>query len=196
MKEDTPNHSLEVTQLLVAVSEGERDAPSQLLNRVYDELRRLAGGKMAREEAGNTLQATALVHEAWMVLTDKEGRANFKNRAHFFGAASEAMRRILVDGTRKRRAKKRGGEFKRDDQVELSSLVAPGKSDEILAVSEALDKLARIDPRKAELIKLRYFVGLTFDELAPILDISVPTAHREWSYSRAWLSVEIGRQLE
>ena len=185
----------EVTVLLDAIYLGDEEASSELLVRVYEELRGLALGKMAREAPGHTLQATALVHEAWMRMTDEEGRAIFKNRAHFFGAASEAMRRILVDRARQKKAKKRGGGIHREDEVEPDDIAAPGKADELLAVHEALDKLTEVDARKAELVKLRYFVGLSFQEVAEILGISLPTAHRDWAYSRAWLGAEIGGEL-
>ncbi len=182
----------DVTQLLQAIDTGEADSASALLMRVYADLRNMAAAHMAREAPGQTLQPTALVHEAWLRLVDEEGRARFENRAHFFAAAAEAMRRILVERARRRRTEKRGGDRERVT-LGAEELAAPAAPDEILAVHEALDKLALVSARKAELVKLRYFVGLTFEEAASLLGISVPTAERDWAYARAWLRVEIGR---
>ena len=157
---------------------------------VYEELRRVAAQKMARESAGQTLQPTALVHEAWLRLGGDEA-PSFENRAHFFGAAAEAMRRILIERSRRRLAAKRGGgaEVVDLDALEISSPVAD--DDQLLALNDALEKLATIDPRKAELVKLRYFVGMNFEETAAALGIAVPTAKQWWSYARAWLKVEM-----
>ena len=177
----------DVTRLLCALRQGTSSASEELLPLVYTELRRLAAAKMARENPGHTLQPTALVHEAWLRLGD----ASFANRAHFFSAAAEAMRRILIDSARRRQRGKRGGgqEHVNVDDVEIAAPSA--NDDELLAINEALDRLATTDPRKAELVKLRYFAGLSFDEAAETLGISVPTAHRDWAYARAWLHQEI-----
>src|SRR5207344_65032 len=165
----------DVTLILERASQGDPQAAASLLPLVYDELRRLAAGKMANEATGHTLQPTALVHEAWMRLGGADA-PTFQNRAHFFGAAAEAMRRILIEHARRRLAAKRGAgvEVVDLDGLEISSPLAG--DDQLLAVNEALEKLAVIDPRKAELVKLRYFVGLNFEEAAAALGIAVPTA--------------------
>jgi RNA polymerase sigma factor (TIGR02999 family) len=181
------------TQILKRVERGDSPAAAELLPLVYDELRRLAAQKMNRESAGHTLQPTALVHEAWLRLGGSDAPA-FQNRAHFFGAAAEAMRRILIEHARRRLAAKRGAgvEAVDVDELEISSPVAD--DDRLLALNEALEKLAAVDPRKAELVKLRYFVGLNFEEAAAVLGIAVPTAKQWWAYSRAWLTVEMRSQ--
>ena len=180
----------EFTQILERGERGDPKAAGELLPMVYDELRRLAGQKMAREAVGHTLQPTALVHEAWLRLGGSDA-PSFHNRAHFFGAAAEAMRRILIEHARRRLAAKRGAgvEVVDLDGLEISSPVAD--DDQLLAVNEALEKLAAMDPRKAELVKLRYFVGLNFDEAAAALGIAVPTAKQWWAYARSWLTVEM-----
>lgn len=178
----------QITLLLQACQQGEANAPNQLLEQVYAELRHVAAAKMAREAPGQTLQATALVHEAWLRLGD----ANFQNRSHFFGAAAEAMRRILIDRARKRQAVRHGSGKEHVEWEDGLQIAAPAvQDDELLAVHEALDKLAAEDVRKAELVKLHYFVGLTFAEAAEVLNISEPTAKRDWAYARAWLYREI-----
>jgi RNA polymerase sigma factor (TIGR02999 family) len=164
---------------------------SELLPLVYTELRRLAVHKMAGENPGHTLQPTALVHEAWMRLVGS-GNPQFDNRGHFFAAAAEAMRRILIDNARRKKAVRHGGSQERVNMSELE-LAAPGDDDELLAVHDALDKLAAEDPRKAELVKLRYFVGLTLEESAQVLGISETMAKRYWAFARAWLFQEISR---
>ena len=176
------------TPHLIRTEASEACSSEQLLSAIHAELRQLAAHKMATERAGHTLQPTALVHEAWLRLQDQ----SFENRAHFFGAAGEAMRRILVDHARRRRAVKNGGQAERvnADAVEI---MMPAPCDELIAVHEALDELAAHSPRKAELVKLRYFVGLSFDEAAALLGISVPTAKRDWTYARAWLHDAIAR---
>ena len=184
----------ELTVILERAKAGDKFAAEQLFPIVYDELRKLAAAKMERESPGHTLQATALVHEAWIRLGGDQ-QPDWQNRAHFFGAAAEAMRRILVDAARKRVASKRGGGVDHTDidGKELSSETT--SDDEMLQVNDALDKLATLYPTKAELVKLRYFVGLTFQEAASALGIAVPTAKEWWSHARAWLAVEIsGRQ--
>lgn len=182
--------SEEVTRILERTEQGDPKAAGQLLPIVYDELRRLAAQKMANEAAGHTLQPTALVHEAWMRLGGSDAPA-FQNRAHFFGAAAEAMRRILIEHARRRLAAKRGAgvEVEDVDGLEICSPVA--NDDQLLAVNDALEKLSAIDPRKAELVKLRYFVGLNFEETAAVLGIAAPTAKQWWAYARSWLTVEM-----
>lgn len=164
----------------------------QLLALVYDELRKLAAHKMANEAPGQTLQATALVHEAWLRLGGDQQPA-WKNRAHFFAAAAEAMRRILIDRARRKQAERHGGAVQR---VDLDGLEIPAAMDDeqLLAVHGALDRLAAHDAVKAELVKLRFFVGLTIEEAADVLGLSAPTAKRYWAYARAWLYREIQRQ--
>ena len=158
----------------------------QLLPLLYEELRKLAASRLANETPGQTLQPTALVHEAWLRLVGKDGQAQFKNRAHFFGAAAEAMRRILIENARRKSARRHGGGQQRVDLQELD-IVAETADDELFAVNDALEKLAREDAPKAELVKLRYFVGLTIEEAAEILGISLRTAKRHWTFARAWL---------
>ena len=177
----------DLTLLLDAIQRGEPDAAGALLAQVYAELRQLARAKMAREQPGHTLQPTALVHEAWLRL----GEQCFENRAHFFGAAAEAMRRILVERARRKLAARHGGGAEHVDMDGIEIAAPTEKDDELLAVHEALDNLAAHDPRKAELVKLRYFAGLSIDEAAEVLGISAPTAKRDWTYARAWLFREI-----
>jgi RNA polymerase sigma factor (TIGR02999 family) len=181
----------DVTQLLNALGDGGSGARDQLLEAIYRELRAVAGNMMARESPGNTLQPTALVHEAWLRLGGGE-KAGWKNRAHFFGAAGEAMRRILIDQARRRQTARRGGGAHAEslDDVEIAT---EATDDEVLAVNEALDQFAKSHPRKAELVKLRYFVGMNLAQAAEALEISEPTAKRDWSYARAWLGEEIRR---
>lgn len=172
------------------MEKGDPEAPGELLPIVYDELRRLAAHKMANEAAGHTLQPTALVHEAWMRLGGDDA-PQFRNRAHYFGAAAEAMRRILIDHARRRLAAKRGAGANAVglDQLEIASPAAD--DDHLIAMNEALEKLAAVAPRKAELVKLRYFVGLSFEESAAALGIAIPTAKQWWAYARSWLIVEM-----
>ena len=181
----------DVTQVLQSLERGDSHAAEQLLPLVYEELRKLAAYKMANEARGHTLQATALVHEAWLRLVSDENR-NWNGRAHFFGAAAEAMRRILIENARRKSAVRHGGGQARLDVQEIE-IATPSKDEELLAVHDALEKLASRDKQKAELVKLRYFVGLTTDEAADVLGISVPTADRWWRFSRAWLFEEIER---
>ena len=178
------------THILERVEKGDSKAAAELLPIVYEELRRLAAQKMAHEAAGHILQPTALVHEAWIRLGGSDA-PSFQNRAHFFGAAAEAMRRILIEHARRRLAAKRGAgaEVVDVDKFEISSAVTD--DDRLLAVNEALDKLAALDSRKAELVKLRYFVGMNFEEAAAALGIAVPTAKQWWAYARSWLTVEM-----
>jgi RNA polymerase sigma factor (TIGR02999 family) len=185
----------ELTQILEAARRGEPSAANELLPLVYEELRRLAAHKMASEAPGQTLQATALVHEAWLRLVTPDQQARFENRAHFFGAAAEAMRRILVDRARQRKALKRGGDWERVDLGPVEVL-APMPDEELLALDEALDRLATVDTRAGEMVKLCFFVGLTQEEAARELGISVSTAERIWAFARAWLLREVKKQRE
>jgi RNA polymerase sigma factor (TIGR02999 family) len=184
----------EVTRILSAIEQGDRHAADQLLPLVYDELRKLAGQKLAQEKPGQTLQATALVHEAYLRLVgtgDAAGREQrWDSRGHFFAAAAEAMRRILVDRAREKRCEKRGGSRKRldIDAIDLATMAAP---DQLLALDDALAKLAGSDPPAARLVELRYFAGLTVDEAGKVLGISTATAYRHWNYARAWLYDEL-----
>ena len=180
----------DVTQILDRVQRGDPKAAGELLPLVYQELRRIAAHKMAGESPGHTLQPTALVHEAWLRLVDKDGQAQFQNRAHFFGAAAEAMRRILIDRARRKQAIRHGAGQVRVDVDDLD-IPAPADDDEMLRVNDALDRFATVDAQKAELVKLRYFVGLTIEEAAAVLGVSEPTAKRWWAYARAWLFTEI-----
>jgi RNA polymerase sigma factor (TIGR02999 family) len=180
----------DLTLILQQMERGEPQAADRLLPLVYDELRRIAAGKMAREPAGQTLQPTALVHEAWLRLGGDE-QPTWQNRAHFFGAAAEAMRRILIDRARRRRALRHGGGQERLNVDDLELAAESVNDDQLLAVHEALDKLAAQDSQKAELVKLRYFAGLTIAEAALTLGISEPTAKRWWTFARTWLYQEI-----
>jgi RNA polymerase sigma factor (TIGR02999 family) len=178
--------------MLNSMSQDGAAAADQLLPLVYQELRKLAAYNMEREAPGNTLQPTALVHEAWLRLTSAPGN-RWENRAHFFGAAAEAMRRILIEKVRRKRALRHGGALERLD-IDAIEIPAPAKEDELLAVNEVLEKFTRVHPEKAELVKLRYFVGVTLEEAAQVLGVSVPTAKRQWTYARAWLYREIRAQ--
>lgn len=182
----------DVTHVLERVQKGDPNAASELLPLVYHELRRLAAARMAHERPDQTLQPTALVHEAWLRLAGNENQ-EWNGRAHFFGAAAEAMRRILIENARRKGAARHGGGQARLDIQEIE-ISAAGTDDELLAVHEALDKLAAKDRQKAELVKLRYFVGLTTEEAAEVLGVSVPTVDRWWNFCRAWLFEEIERQ--
>ena len=177
----------EVTRILNALEAGEGQVAEQLLPLVYAELRKLAAHRMASENPGQTLQPTALVHEVWLKLVGQQNR-QWQNRNHFFAAAAEAMRRILIDNARRKLRVRNGGGQQR---VELDDCAEAATSDQVLAVDEALEKLARLDPRRAEVVKLRYFVGLSFQEAAEVLGISEPTVKRYWSFARAWLYEEI-----
>jgi len=183
----------DVTRILNAAQAGDPKATEELLPLVYDELRRLAGYKMSGESSAHTLQATALVHEAWMRLVGGN-QGGWENRAHFFAAAAESMRRILVEHARRKMSQKRGGGAAHTE-LDESSIVMTAPPDELLAVNEALDKLAKEDPAAAELVKLRYFVGMTMDEAASAMGLAKRTAEGIWTYAKAWLGREIRGQL-
>jgi RNA polymerase sigma factor (TIGR02999 family) len=177
----------EVTRILDRIEQGDPHAAAHLLPLVYEELRLLAAQRLAYEKPGHTLQPTALVHEAYLRLV---GDQHFNSRGHFFAAAAEAMRRILVESARRRNALRRGGDRKRED-LDLAAPEMPRISDDLLALDEALQKLAAQDPAKANLVKLHYFAGLTMEQTAKALGISAATAHRHWNYARAWLHQQI-----
>ncbi len=181
----------EITRLLQNMREGNPKAEEELLSRVYQELRALAASKLAREIPGQTLQATALVHEAWLRLAGGNGQS-FHDRAYFFAAAGEAMRRILVEKARRKKRVKHGGNLEKVD-LENVDLPAPLPDDELLEVDEALTRLAECQPRAAELVKLLFFVGLTHEQAAKELGVSVSTVDRMWAFARAWLFREIER---
>ncbi len=181
----------EATILLGAVERGDPKAADQLLELVYQDLRHLTNHKMAQEPPGQTLQPTALVHEAWLRLVGSE-HPNFENRAHFFSAAAEAMRRILIDRARRRSALRHGGQLRRVDLDECN-VAAPEADAELLAVHEALDELAEEYPMQAEVVKLRYFGGQTNEETAQILGISLTTVKNYWAFARAWIRQQVQR---
>jgi RNA polymerase sigma factor (TIGR02999 family) len=180
----------DVTHILDAIRTGDAQAAGRLLPRVYDELRKLAAQKLAREKPGQTLDATALVHEAYLRLVGDGADVAWDNRGHFFVAAAEAMRRILVEQARRKQRVRHGGGRKRIDLDEACSVVIP-PSDDLLALDEALTRLATRDPVRAELVKLHFFAGLTMSEAAQILGISLSTAERNWRFARAWLFAEL-----
>jgi RNA polymerase sigma factor (TIGR02999 family) len=185
----------DVTQILSAIEQGDPSAAEQLLPVVYDELRKLAAQKLAHEAPGQTLQATALVHEAYVRIVDTEKIQHWNSRGHFFAAAAEAMRRILIGNARRKQTLKRGGQAERVD-LDAIELADQPADDKLLALEDALIRLAEKDPVKAELVKLRYFAGLTVQEAAASLGISTATAERYWAYARAWLQNEIAATLE
>lgn len=184
----------DITRVLSRIEAGETEAKTDLLPLVYEELRRLAAAKMARESAGLTLQPTALVHEAWLRLGG-DAQPQWANRAHFFAAAAESMRRILIDQARRRRAARHGGDLVRvnADATGFELFIPVEQDEELLLVHEALERLAEIEPRKAELVKQKYFVGMTLEDAAELLGISHSTAHRDWAYARSWLFAEVKR---
>jgi RNA polymerase sigma factor (TIGR02999 family) len=185
-----PNRVGAVTQILGKIESGDRKASEDLLPLVYEELRNLAADKMAHEKPGQTLQATALVHEAYLRLVDTDKVQHWDSRGHFFSAAAEAMRRILVEQARRKRGPDAGGGWRR---VELSVVEpeSPGPTLDILALNEALDKLTSMDSRAAELVKLRFFVGLTNEQAARAIGVGVTTAKSDWTYARCWLRAEM-----
>jgi RNA polymerase sigma factor (TIGR02999 family) len=182
----------DVTRILSAIEDGDPHAAEQLLPLVYDELRKLAAQKLAREKPGQTLQATSLVHEAYLRLVDVEKAQNWDSRGHFFAAAAEAMRRILVEKARRRSRHKHGGGWPRVD-IELANVVAPLRDENLLALDEAVSRLAAEDPVRARLVELRFFAGFSNEEAAKILGISGVTAKRYWRHARAWLHREVGK---
>ena len=179
----------EATLLLAAVEQGDPRAAEKLLELLYEELRRLAASKMAREEPGQTLQPTALVHEAWLRLLGSQN-PKFENRAHFFSAAAEAMRRILIDRARRKLRIRHGGSLERVD-LEGQDLAAPADDEQLVAVHEALDNLAKDHPVQAEVVKLRYFVGMTNEETAEVMGVCVATVKNYWTFARTWIFNEI-----
>jgi len=179
----------DATLLLTAIEQGDRNAAGELLELVYDELRRLATSKMAREAPGQTLQPTALVHEAWLKLVGAKS-PKFENRAHFFSAAAEAMRRILIDRARRKMTMRHGAGCERV-VLEEQDWVAPNPDEQMLAVHEVLDKLATEHPQEAEVVKLRYFAGMTNEETAKVLGVSVATVKNYWTFARTWIFCEI-----
>jgi RNA polymerase sigma factor (TIGR02999 family) len=181
----------EVTRILSAIEQGDPHAAAQLLPLVYDELRKLAAQKLVQEKPGQTLQATALVHEAYLRLVGNGEEPRWDNRRHFFAAAAEAMRRILVENARRKQADKHGGGRQRRD-LDAEALVAPQANVDLLALDAALNRLAQLDPLKAKLVELRYFAGLTGDQAAAALGMSASNADRLWVYTRAWLRRELG----
>ena len=180
----------DVTHILSAIEQGDPSAAEQLLPLVYDELRKLAAQKLIQEKPGQTLQATALVHEAYVRLVDVENAQQWNSRGHFFAAAAEAMRRILVEQARHKRSAKGGGQLQRTE-LHDDQLAPPSRNIDLLALDEALDKLASHDRRKAELVKLRYFAGLTIREAAVALGIAESTADADWAYAKSWLRLEL-----
>ncbi len=182
----------DVTRILETMRGGDERAADRLLTAVYDELRNLANAKIAREPAGQTLQATALVHEAYLRIVD-ENDTHWKDRTYFFAAAAEAMRRILVEQARRRARLKHGGGRQREELAQAEEVATPEPSTDLIALDEALAKLAHEDPQKADLVKLRHFTGLTIEQAAEVLGISRATADRHWAYARAWLYHEIRR---
>jgi RNA polymerase sigma factor (TIGR02999 family) len=179
----------DITRILSAIEQGDPQASEQLLPLVYHELRRLAAQKMAQEKPGQTLQATALVHEAYLRLVGREAPLLYRDRGHFFAAAATAMRRILVDNARRKKSGKHGGQRQREPLKEVAD--AETDDDDLLALNEAMQKLAVQDPLKAQLVELRYFGGLTADQAAEILGLSPSAADRHWAYARAWLQAEV-----
>jgi RNA polymerase sigma factor (TIGR02999 family) len=183
----------DVTRILSAIEAGDPHAAEQLLPLVYEALRQLAGQRLAQEKPGQTLQATALVHEAYLRLVDVEKVQHWNSRGHFFAAAAEAMRRILVEQARRKRRLKGGGGFQRVDLAAIDPVIA-GPTLDLLALNEALEKLDAKDPRKAELIKLRFFAGLTNEQVAEALGVATSTVDLDWAYAKSWLRVEMAAE--
>ena len=183
----------DVTRVLAAIDQGDPEAAEQLLPLVYDELRKLAAQRLAQEKAGQTLQATALVHEAYLRLVGGEQTQDWNSRRHFFGAAAEAMRRILIDRARHKQTRKAGGGRRRLDLDDIEPVLEEENGDRLLALDEALRQLEAEDPRKAELVKLRFFAGLTAEQAAAALGVSTSTVEKDWAYARSWLRVAIER---
>jgi RNA polymerase sigma factor (TIGR02999 family) len=182
----------EITQMLLELTDGNEEVVNQILPHIYDELRRLASSYLRRERSNHTLQPTALVHEAYMKLIDQT-RVKWQNRAHFFGIAAQVMRRILMDHARKHTAEKRGGDAEVLPIEEEILIVSHDKSAELIALDDALQQLAEMDERKAKIVELRYFGGLSIEETAEVIGVSVPTVNREWRMAKAWLYSELAR---
>src|SRR4051794_39251329 len=183
----------DVTRILDAIEQGDSKAASELLPLVYDELRRLAAQRLAHEQPGQTLQATALVHEAYLRLVGEDDARGWDGRGHFFAAAAEAMRRILIDRARHKQTEKAGGGRRRLNLDGIEPTLAETDGDRLLALDDALRQLEAEDPRKAELVKLRYFAGLTAEQAAAALGVSLSTAEKDWAYARSWLRVAVDR---
>ena len=180
-----------VTRILSAIQRGDGQAPAELLPLVYQELRELAAQRFREEKPGHSMQATALVHEAYLRLVDRDQPQQFNGRGHFFAAAAEAMRRILIEDARRKKSLKGGGEWQRIDAMAIEPAADDGTSLDLLALDEALKKLEADEPRKAEVVKLRFFGGLTNDEAAEVLGVSRATVENDWAYARAWLRIRI-----
>jgi RNA polymerase sigma factor (TIGR02999 family) len=191
---DDDSERSDITALLMAWSDGRSEALDALMPKVYADLRRVAAGYMRREAAGHPLQPTALVHEAYVRLVDQK-HVQWRNRAHFFGVAANLMRRILVDHARRRRADKRGGDWERVTLVGDEAIAESRKEIDVLALHEALERLAAFDPQQARIVELRYFGGLTIDETAEVLGISAATIVREWTIAKAWLRADMSRSV-
>lgn len=185
-----PGGMSDVTQILGKIDSGDQQATEELLPLVYTELRRLAAAKLTREKPGQTLQATALVHEAYVRLVDRDHVQKWASRGHFFAAAAEAIRRILIEQARRKAGPKAGGDFHRIERSDIASGMA-GPNLDLLSLNESLDALEAIDPRAAKLVKLRFFVGLTRQEAAQLLGVSVATADNDWAYAKGWLQVHM-----
>ena len=183
----------DVTRILSAIEQGDPQASEQLLPLVYEELRRLAAQRMAQENPGQTLQATALVHEAYLRLVDKQSPQQWDGRGHFFAAAAEAMRRILVENARRKRRIKHGGDLRRISADELN-FIAEESTEELLSIDEVFEEFAAIDAQASQVVKLHFFAGLTLDEAASVLRISVRTAYRDWAFARAWIARRLKNQ--
>ena len=183
----------EVTRILNQIESGDLSSSEELLPLVYGELRKLAAARLNRENPGQTLQATALVHDAYVRLVGTEQNCGWDSRGHFFAAAAEAMRRILIDRAREKQSQKRGGDWQRQELADIAVGEGENLTADILSLNEVLDRFEQVDPAKAKLVKLRYFAGLTIPQAAEAMQISTSTADRHWSYARAWLKTEINR---
>ncbi len=186
----------EVTRMLSRIESGDQMAAEQLLPLVYDELRRLAASKLAHEKPGQTLQATALVHDAYLRLVDQSEPQQWDNRRHFFAAAAESMRRILIERARHKKSLKCGGDVERIELNDIQPAIMPLACEDLLALDEALERLTERDARKAQLVKLRFFAGLTTAQAADALGVSLSTAENDWSYARSWLRLEMSGGVE
>jgi len=190
MNDQSPNG---ITQMLIELTDGNQEVVNQILPHIYDELKRLASSYLRRERPDHTLQPTALVHEAYMKLIDQK-RVQWQNRAHFFGIAAQVMRRILMDHARKHQADKRGGDAEKLPIEEVILVVSHEKSAELIALDDALKELAKMDEQKARIVELRYFGGLSIEETAEVMGVSVPTINRQWRVAKAWLYSQIAAE--